>query len=553
MPPKLKAILFVFLFALLWLPLFQEFTKWFKEPTLKGAFVKPTIPKFSIDSINDFKFQKQLEDYENYNFGFRGLFVKIRNSVDYILFKELSILDNIAGKDGYIFSVGSIHRTLGLDYNGREKNAATIDKINFLKEGLANKGVHLIALIIPSKETIIPDFLPSFYSDSFKDKNDYTDFVEGYKKHNIPYIDYCNYFKQLKQTCPYPLFTKTGFHWSLYGASFAQDTLVNYVKKIISKEIPSYKRNDIELSDTAREPDNDFEGPLNLLFSLGQTKYMYPKLEMIPSTKKNYRPKVIIIGDSFFWQIKNQKMLMHIFSEDSKFWYYFATTSFPLGDVPGVPLKEIDVMKELESADFVLLAGNIGTLSAFPFGIADYYYDNIAKPEVIESIKEIIKNDSTQTTDINANASNLHISVDEIITKKAKQICRDKKTIQLKAANNKFICAGGDDTQTLVADRDSASGWETFSLMHLKDNKIILSSYKNLFLSVELADKTELTANRKSIGSWEIFTLQHIDNDFIALKAINGKYLSLDEKTQQLFANANTVGKNEKFKLINKK
>src|ERR1700758_5890373 len=101
MQQKLKIILFVFLFALLWLPFIQEQTNLFKESELKGAFVKPSFPKFSIDSLNKLSFQKQFEDFENYNFGFRGLMVKIRNSVNYILFKELGALDYVVGENRF--------------------------------------------------------------------------------------------------------------------------------------------------------------------------------------------------------------------------------------------------------------------------------------------------------------------------------------------------------------------------------------------------------------------------------------------------------------------
>jgi hypothetical protein len=554
MPSKLKAILFVFLFALLWLPLFQEFTKWFKEPQLKGAFVKPNIPKFSIDSLADFKFQKQFEDYENYNFGFRGAFVKIRNSVDNILFNDLSVVDNVAGKDEFIFSKKSIEKTLGILYNSKEKNDAVIEKIKFLKEGVEKHGGQFLAVIAPSKEKIFPDFLPNPYHGNYKEPNDYIDFIEGYKKANIPFIDFCPYFKKLRDTCRYSLFTTTGFHWSMYGASFAQDSLVSYMEKSLSKSIPKCKRIRIEISDTARESDADFEYSLNLFYKLNTSQYYYPKFEMVASTKKNYRPKVIIIGDSYFWQVKNQKMLQYIFSEDSKFWFYFATTAYPLSDAAGVPLrKETDVIDELESADYVILFANLSTLDFFPYGVTDYYYENISKPGVIGAIVKSIENNSKWVKNITNASKTNNLSLDLLLKAAAKKIYNEKKTIQIKAANNKYVCAGGDDDKVLLANRDSASDWEQFSLLHLDSNKIVIYSYKKKFVSAELNSKSEITANRKNIGAWEIFTIQYLENDFIAFKADNGKYLSLDKKSQQLFANANAIGKNEKFKLIDKK
>ncbi|HEX7414489.1 MAG TPA: hypothetical protein VF411_10645 [Bacteroidia bacterium] len=551
MQRRLKLILFVFLFALLWLPFFQEQTKYFKEPILKGAFIKPVKPNFSIDSLNELKFQKQFEDYENYNFGFRGLMVKIRNSLNYILFKELSCIDNIAGKSNFIFSVGSTERTLGIRYNSKEQNNSTIEKINFLKEGLESHGGKLICLLVPSKETIYPDFLPAPYRGNYKSQTDYADFIEGYKKYNISVIDYCEYFKQLKNTTRYPLYTTTGVHWSLYGASVAQDTLVNYIEKIVGKAIPKYKRDGVELSDTARESDNDFEAPLNLLFGLGQPQYIYPKLQMIESTRKNYRPKVIIIGDSFFWQIKNHRMLMNIFTEDSKFWYYFAMNSCPIGDAAGCPLKDINIMKELETADIVLLISNISTLDRFPFGVTDYYYNNVAPPEILESVCQNIKGSSAWMANLNNKTSTTNLSIDEKVTAEAKRICRNKKNFTLKAANDKYICAGGAEDKILFANRDAGSDWETFSALFLENDKVAIYSYKNKFLSSELSNKAEIVSNKIGIDTWEMFTIIRLDNDFVAFKASNGKYFSLDEKSLQIFATGSYIGKNEKFKLTN--
>jgi acetyltransferase AlgX (SGNH hydrolase-like protein)/Fascin domain-containing protein len=554
MQNKFKLILFLLLFALLWLPFFQQLTRLFKEPELKGAFVKPSMPVFSMDSLNALKFQKHFEDFENYNFGFRGLFVKIRNSVDNILFNDLSVVDNIAGKDGFIFSVGSIERALGIQYDGKAKNEAVIEKIKFLKEGIEKNGGHFLAVIAPSKEIVFPDFLPPKYIGKYKTPNYYTDFIEGYKKANIPFIDFCPYFKNLRKTSPYPLFTKAGFHWSIYGASFAQDSLISYVEKNLSKSLPKYKRIGVELSDTARESDADFEYSLNLFYSVGQSQYVYPKLEMIPLTKKNYRPKVIIIGDSYFQQIKNQKMLKDVFSEDSRFWFYFATTTYPLSDAAATPLlKDADVMDELRSADYVILFCNVSTLHFFPYGVDDFYYDHLSKPGVVEYVSESIKNNPKWIETIQTKEINKNIPINELIIQEAKHIFSRRKVFNLKAGNDKYTMADGNNNEIILANSDNTWQWETFSILYIENDKIAIYSHKGKFLSAELGNKAEITATRDRIGAWETFTLIKLDNNSVAFKADNGKYLSLDEKTKQIFAAADKIGKNEKFKLINAK
>ncbi len=546
-----KFVLFLLLMLLLWMPLAQQYTGYFTEPTLNGAFVLPTKPIFSVDSVKTFQYQKHLENYLNYNFGFRGLFVKIKNSFEYLFWKEIPVEDNIEGLDGYIFSKGSINRSIGVDYNGKETNKKTIERIRFLKDGLEKHGAHLVVVMAPSKECVFSEKIPSVYYNQFKSRNDYMDLIDGYKNSNIPYIDFCSYFRKINDTSRYALFTKTGFHWSTYGASVAHDSLIQFLTKYISKPMPSYVREGVEWSDTARLSDNDFESPMNLLFKLDSKPYVYPKLKIVESSRKNFRPKVIIIGDSFFWQLKNQKMMMNIFTDDSKFWFYFATTSFPIGDVAGVPLKNIDIMQELQNADLVLLFSSMGTLKTFPFGVTDYYYDNVSSASVLESLKDYIQTQPNWLKNLGKLSVTSKKTLAEIITNEAKQICRDKIFFNLKAVNNKYISTDRNLKNELIADRDHAWAWETFSLYTLENNQCIIRADVGNYLSIDTRNKNKIVATTNGIKAEEIFTLIKLKNNAIALKASNGRYLSFDSKSLQLFANSNSIGVSEKFVLTN--
>src|SRR4051812_10155247 len=113
MEKRIKIILFIVLIILMWLPFFQESTKLFHEPELFGAFEKPDKPNISAAEWKTGEYQKNLENYKNYNFGFRGFFVKIVNTINYFLFKKINPEDQIEGKQGYIYSQSSIDRYYG--------------------------------------------------------------------------------------------------------------------------------------------------------------------------------------------------------------------------------------------------------------------------------------------------------------------------------------------------------------------------------------------------------------------------------------------------------
>ena len=123
---------------------------------------------------------------------------------------------------------------------------------------------------------------------------------------------------------------------------------------------------------------------------------------------------------------------------------------------------------------------------------------------------------------------------------------KSKTTIQLKAANNEYVCA----ETNVVANRDKPGAWETFTLFSFGNKQCAICSYKNTFLAPELVSKGEVTSTRTDIGAWETFTVLKVSDDTVAFKASNNKYLSFDKKTFQIFANADAIGVNEKFKII---
>ncbi|MEP7170177.1 MAG: hypothetical protein ABI855_12460, partial [Bacteroidota bacterium] len=386
-----KNAIFALLMVLMALPLLMEIKHPFRESEMRADLIKPERPEVSIKAIATQEFQKKTEEYENNNFGFRKFLAKLKRSVNYLLFKDISNSDQVAGRDGYIYGLSSVERNIGgRYYNGKEKNDSMTAKINFIKETIEKKGGHFLAVIAPAKESVIPEKLPSGYDGDDKVHSDYDDLVEGYKKYNIPCIDFCSYFKKIRPSCPYPLFTKTGYHWSMYGASLVQDSLLSYVQDLVAVPIPQYHRTGVEWTKKAPGSDADFETQLNLFYSLQSPLYVFPKLEMIQSSLNNYRPKVMVIGDSFFWTIKDLEKLQYIFSEDSKYLFYFKR-SLPLTSDEGTELKNIDVMSELESADLVILFSSLSSLGEFPYGFPDYYAANVAGRNIFECIRGNLK------------------------------------------------------------------------------------------------------------------------------------------------------------------
>lgn len=127
-----------------------------------------------------------------------------------------------------------------------------------------------------------------------------------------------------------------------------------------------------------------------------------------------------------------------------------------------------------------------------------------------------------------------------------------KKLIQLKASNGKFVCADESRGDLVVADKDVASTWETFTLLEFANKECALLSFKDKFFSTELNSKCEISANRTGLGGWEIFRLESLPDNTIAFKAVNNKYLCVSTGVNEVSAISDTLGTNAKFVLVYK-
>jgi len=125
-----------------------------------------------------------------------------------------------------------------------------------------------------------------------------------------------------------------------------------------------------------------------------------------------------------------------------------------------------------------------------------------------------------------------------------------QKIINLKAFNNKYVCADQDKGNMAFANRMDAGEWETFKLTQFENNVCVLQSFKQFFLSAELGRKNEISAVKTKAGDWEYFTIVNTSDSLVAFRASNNKYLSVDKKSWQLFANGDSLNEENKFKMI---
>ena len=194
-------------------------------PPLKGYIVLSEEPEFSWETWFEGSFQTGFNAYMEDHIGFRNLFVRFYNQVDFWLFREVHAAV-IMGKNDCLYEENYILAYTGKDYLGDSVISQKCEKIKFVQEELEKLNTELVIVLAPGKAGFFPDYIPDRYlTDPIATTNNEA-YLDYFEDSDISHIDFHTLFNRMKDTSAYPLYHKCGIHWSTYGAYYAIDSMV---------------------------------------------------------------------------------------------------------------------------------------------------------------------------------------------------------------------------------------------------------------------------------------------------------------------------------------
>ena len=356
-------LLFALLMGFLFVFLLQEWTGIFKVRSMNGVFVATQKPELSFDTYKKNTYQNQIEKYVGEHFGLREPVIRLYNQYLWDVFRKTYVSKDqiVLGKDNWLYEPGSVadHYQRQFFYFAEDsaKMASMLtqeaQRLLLLQEVLEHHGTHLFVCQVPSKDLIYPEYLPADQDTSYIGQPRISPRFfneEEYNRLGVNHLNLERYFLQMKDTANFMLFPKTGMHWSRYAALLASDTLIRYMEQLGDVNMKNLVIGATEL-DNARDPDDDLERLLNLQRPIRKPLYHYATCTTDGDTTA-IKPKMIIIGDSFWWTIAVQLPLREIFSI-APYWYYNSTVNY---DDRYHSVNELNIADELLSADFVVLS-----------------------------------------------------------------------------------------------------------------------------------------------------------------------------------------------------
>ncbi|MFN8321290.1 MAG: hypothetical protein U0T74_01410 [Chitinophagales bacterium] len=342
---------------------------------LKGVTVEITKPEWKQDDWLSGEFQKKFEWFFDYNLGFRKAGVRTANQINYWLGVQRK--EVIVGKENELMGGEYIDAYYGKDFLGEDSIRRIITRLASFKTELENKGTRFFVVLAPSKTRLYPDRIPDAFRRKETVTTNYDFFVNGLKDANIPTINFQDWFSILDKKSPYPLFSNLGIHWSAYSSTIATDSLLGYMGQLLGKKVNRIGFKEIATSYDALDTDKDMLELMNLWYPIALNKPLgYFKTELNESPE-SYRPSVLTVGDSYYWNVIYTGVPARYFADGSVYLYYNSTAYFKNGS--SVPVSQLDILKMLKGKDIVMFIYSEPNLCRFGNGIDSAYLSLLQK------------------------------------------------------------------------------------------------------------------------------------------------------------------------------
>jgi SGNH hydrolase-like domain, acetyltransferase AlgX len=347
---RIKKFIFFLLMAAMWAPLVNTLMRFHWDRPLHGAITHPQKPVFYARQWLEGKYQKEAEAYLNDTVAYHRALVRLHNQILYSAFNQGDSLRTV-GPNGYLFETDYFQPHLGINYLGEDSIKKLVAQHRLVQDTLDKKGVKMLFVLCPSKARYLPEELPRHIPQVPPGPTNMDHFKQEFKAQGIQFVDMNSWFLEMKRRHPpYPLYSKTGIHWSSYGAYLVMDSLMKRMEQMVGKDMHEVRITHIETPDTLRPPDNDVAKTMNLIWVPAYERMGYPAYENVPIDSTKVRPDVLAIGDSYYWNLFGESITARYFGRN-QFWFY---NKWGYDGSRAYDVAEVLFQEEIEAQDFIL-------------------------------------------------------------------------------------------------------------------------------------------------------------------------------------------------------
>lgn len=376
---KIQKIRKIIVFALFYIILMASFL-WKvagrEEMSLNGVTETVEKPVITLKNIMNGEWQLQYEAWYDEQFNLKAPLIATLNEFVWKTF-HITTNDNlVVGNGNNLFEKWYITTYLQLaNVVEQEYFDTKMAQLIELQQRLEKQGKHLMLYITPSKAEIYPEDIPWNYMlcSNRTQKSNYEKLIEVLEDSGVPYYDSVPYVKELKDKGDFPVYPKTGIHWTQVTGSFVAQKLSDAIEEEFG-----YDLNELRISYQQCEqpisPDADIFSTMNLKTEPYDV-YYEPIYELLEDGKD--KPNVFIRGGSFLGQTVNHLINSNCFGTNvhmentNVFVNYYSQVS-TMSSYDELNWDELIGDKEL-----FIIEVNQGAIQDMGFGIIEYLLTKI--------------------------------------------------------------------------------------------------------------------------------------------------------------------------------
>ena len=337
--------------------------EWFP---LRNAAPSPWPSAIVWKTWTDGSWTKEFEQAFTDRLGGRNIGIRVRNTLDYVVFGKLHAHSVVEGKNGSLVEWEYIQTARGEDFMGERRLDSTAQAVAALQRRLESDGKHLLVVLAPGKGVFASqDWLPQWGQPTTPDATNVGVFAKALEKKGVLVYNAHQHFLAQRDTAKRVLMARGGIHWSTLGMWRETKGILSMMEKRMGRPLPQPSWTRAQATQSARGSDDDLLQGTNRFGFTNKETLHYPEVAwstMPPGTKK---PKVVVISDSFYWQMHNEGVTRTAFRE-GEFWYYNARIYSEKDK--GKPITPKEVERVLQEADVFILLSTDVNIKRFGFG-----------------------------------------------------------------------------------------------------------------------------------------------------------------------------------------
>ena len=432
-------IQFVCISAVLAAILLQSFTHIVKMNPLKGFDKEEQPPvELSFKTYYDGSYQDYLTEHAKRNTGFREFFIRNYNQVAYSCFNKITNKNIVKGRDQELYLKMYLNEATGVTFKqhfadvdeAKAEARKNVEETLRLIDTLHQHGKAFLFLFAPTKPAVYPDKLPSYYKNHLFDFSLEEYYIQLFKENHIPHIDFYHYFQDIRDTFPYPLYPRTGTHWSEATIPYVADSVLKKLAEITGYKLPSVHYIDDNLSTDYSVQDGELEASMNLLFPLNKPAIPRPVFELTDTVGTD-KPNLLVVADSYFTQLRNST-----FIEAFDAWEFWVYNRDVQSSNPQHQWKQLDQLldadKVLDNADIVMAVFTAPMYYTYMFGFpqtAQNLFQNgeISEGAKLQAVIQMIKDNEDWMKAVEKQAEERGLTVEQNLRRNAIYVLEKKK------------------------------------------------------------------------------------------------------------------------------